>query len=500
MSDQSPHNILIVEDTLSLATVYVERLASAGYACDHVETASDAISALSERSFSLVLLDLQLPDSNGMTVLEHVKRHNIDAAVVIITANGSINVAIDAMRLGAFDFLVKPFSKEKLLTTTSNALESVQLKISVAELDENLDRESYFGFIGSSPQMQEVYRTIDNVARSNATVFITGESGTGKEICAEAIHRRSQRHNKPFVPLNCGAIPKDLIESEIFGHLKGAFTGAIADRAGAATQAHGGTLFLDEICEMDLALQTKLLRFLQTNSIQRVGSNKIEDVDVRVVCATNRDPAEEVRAGRFREDLYYRLFVIPIDLPPLRVRGNDISELASHFLYTYSNEEKKKFGYFNDTALGALANYSWPGNVRELQNLVRNMVVLNDSESVTLEMLPDAIRSRHLTPVTSPTRAQAPAVASMMEAPASVVAPTTESPLMVTVLGKSLMRIERETIEKVIAHCGGSIPKAAKALDVSPSTIYRKREAWEKHDTESTSAELSINPMDSRQA
>ncbi|MCR9243328.1 MAG: sigma-54 dependent transcriptional regulator [Rhodobiaceae bacterium] len=500
MSDQSPHNILIVEDTLSLATVYIERLASAGYACDHVETASDAISALSERSFSLVLLDLQLPDSNGMTVLEHVKRHNIDAAVVIITANGSINVAIDAMRLGAFDFLVKPFSKEKLLTTTSNALESVQLKIAVDELDEKLDRESYFGFIGSSPQMQGVYRTIDNVARSNATVFITGESGTGKEICAEAIHRRSQRHNKPFVPLNCGAIPKDLIESEIFGHLKGAFTGAIADRAGAAGQAHGGTLFLDEICEMDLTLQTKLLRFLQTNTIQRVGSNKIENVDVRVVCATNRDPAEEVRAGRFREDLYYRLFVIPIDLPPLRARGNDISELASHFLATYSREEKKKFEGFTDTALGALASYNWPGNVRELQNLVRNMVVLNDSDAVTLEMLPEAIRTGRSVPMTSLASPQPATAPTMAPSSAGTAAPTTGSPLAVTVLGKSLMRIERETIEKVIAHCGGSIPKAAKALDVSPSTIYRKREAWEKDDTETTEREISINAMDSRQA
>ncbi len=500
MSDQNPHNILIVEDTLSLATVYIERLASEGYACDHVETASDAISALSERAFSLVLLDLQLPDSNGMTVLEHVKRRNINAAVVIITANGSINVAIDAMRLGAFDFLVKPFSKEKLLTTAANALESVQLRISVDELDDNLDRESYFGFIGSSPQMQEVYRTIDNVARSNATVFITGESGTGKEICAEAIHRRSQRHNKPFVPLNCGAIPKDLIESEIFGHLKGAFTGAIADRPGAATQAHGGTLFLDEICEMDLALQTKLLRFLQTNTIQRVGSNKIEDVDVRVVCATNRDPAEEVRAGRFREDLYYRLFVIPIVLPPLRARGNDISELATHFLQTYSNEEKKKFAGFTDTAINALASYSWPGNVRELQNLVRNMVVLNDGESVTLEMLPETIRNGHSTPTITPAMPQAAPTLTMATPSPTPAAPATDSPLAVTVLGKSLMRIERETIEKVIAHCGGSIPKAAKALDVSPSTIYRKREAWEKNDTADVEQVASIHAVDSRQA
>ncbi len=500
MSDQNPHNILIVEDTLSLATVYIERLASEGYVCDHVETASDAISALSERAFSLVLLDLQLPDSNGMTVLEHVKRHNINAAVVIITANGSINVAIDAMRLGAFDFLVKPFSKEKLLTTTANALESVQLKISVDELDDKLDRESYFGFIGSSQQMQEVYRTIDNVARSNATVFITGESGTGKEICAEAIHRRSQRHNKPFVPLNCGAIPKDLIESEIFGHLKGAFTGAIADRPGAATQAHGGTLFLDEICEMDLALQTKLLRFLQTNTIQRVGSNKIEDVDVRVVCATNRDPAEEVRAGRFREDLYYRLFVIPIDLPPLRARGNDVSELATHFLRTYSNEEKRKFAGFTDTAINALATYSWPGNVRELQNLVRNMVVLNDDESVTLEMLPETIRTGRPTPAQAPVVPQATPTLTMATPSPVSAAPAAESPLAVTVLGKSLMRIERETIEKVIAHCGGSIPKAAKALDVSPSTIYRKREAWEKDDTENAEQVALNHAVDSRQA
>jgi len=481
--------ILIVEDTFSLATVYIERLSSAGYSCDHVETAADAVSHLADRSYGLVLLDLGLPDSNGMSILAHIKKKEIETSIVIITANGSINVAIDAMRLGAYDFLVKPFSKERLLSTTENAIASIELRQSGEKIRSDLDRNTYFGFIGSSAPMQNVYKTIDNVARSQATVFITGESGTGKEVCAEAIHRRSQRQSKPFVPLNCGAIPKDLVESEIFGHLKGAFTGAIADRKGSAGQADGGTLFLDEICEMDLGLQTKLLRFLQTGTIQRVGSSKLEEVDVRVICATNRNPAEEVRSGRFREDLYYRLFVVPIELPPLRLRGHDISEIAQHFLETYAAEENKNLKRFSPEAIQALENHSWPGNVRELQNLLRNIVVMNQGDVVDISML-----SAGLSPNASPTRLPANAMpgaittdlaAASLQDIAAIPGSTpcaADDPLSVSIIGKSLLKVERETIEKIISYCGGSIPKAARELDVSPSTIYRKREAWEKLD------------------
>ncbi|MBV1885619.1 MAG: sigma-54 dependent transcriptional regulator [Parvibaculaceae bacterium] len=482
--------VLVVEDTLSLATVYIERLSAVGYKCIHAETASQALQFLDENNFKLILLDLQLPDSNGMSILEHVTTRKIETAVVIITANGSINTAVEAMRLGAFDFLMKPFSKERLLTVAQNAIESLALKQEVAPLSDGGTHTKYLGFIGSSPTMQDVYTMIDSVASSQATVFITGESGTGKELCAEAIHMRSSRRSKAFVPLNCGAIPKDLVESEVFGHLKGAFTGAIADRTGAAGQANGGTLFLDEVCEMELSLQTKLLRFLQTNTIQRVGSSKLEDVDVRVICATNRDPAEEVRAGRFREDLYYRLFVVPIALPPLRAREGDVVEIARTFLTAYAEEENKAFAGISPEAEQHLQAYNWPGNVRELQNVMRNLVVLNDGEIVTPELLPEHIRYAVPGPAqqgdlhTSTTLQNEGEIGeqspSRISSPASPPLQRVDDGMNVSLEGKSLDQIEREAIEKIIAHCGGSIPKAAKILDVSSSTIYRKREAWEK--------------------
>jgi len=239
--------------------------------------------------------------------------------------------------------------------------------------------------------MQAVYRIIDSAATSNATIFVTGESGTGKEVCANAIHQRSPRKTKPFIALNCGAIPKDLMESEIFGHVKGAFTGAVTNRDGAATQANKGTLFLDEICEMDLDLQTKLLRFIQTGSFQTVGGSQLETVDVRFICATNRDPWQEVQEGRFREDLYYRLHVIPIHLPPLRDRETDVKLLIDRLLLEYSKEENKEFEKFSSSAIRIMMDYSWPGNVRELQNIIRNIVVLNTGSEVTPDMIPKAV-------------------------------------------------------------------------------------------------------------
>lgn len=483
-----PASVLVVEDTLSLAMVYMERLATEGYKCVHVETAAQALQALEENEFKLILLDLQLPDTNGMSILEHVTAQKIKSAVVIITANGTINVAVEAMRLGAFDFLMKPFSKERLLTVTHNAIESITAKHEETDLSEGDAYTKYLGFIGSSWTMQNIYTTIENVASSQATVFITGESGTGKELCAEAIHMRSPRRSKAFVPLNCGAIPKDLVESEVFGHLKGAFTGALADRLGAAGQADGGTLFLDEVCEMELSLQTKLLRFLQTNTIQRVGSSKLENVDVRVICATNRDPAEEVRAGRFREDLYYRLFVVPIPLPPLRARQGDVIEIANTFLLAYAKEENKSFVGIAPEAEQQLLAYDWPGNVRELQNVIRNLVVLNNAEIVTLDLLPEHIRSAtsidmamHPEGATGPSALNGDGVKlSQVQSPPQATGVPVSDPMRVSLEGKSLEQIEREAIEKVIAQCEGSIPKAAKILDVSSSTIYRKREAWEK--------------------
>ena len=409
-----------------------------------------------------MLLDLDLPDMNGLEILSRYETIDADVTFVVITASGSIKVAVDAMRMGAYDFIIKPAAEERLLTTVRNALERESLQTAVKAIKKTTAKKGKFGFVGSSLVMNAVYRSIEAIAQSTASVFITGESGTGKEVCAQAIHDASQRAGYPFVPLNCAAIPKDLIESEIFGHVSGAFTGATSDRKGAAATASGGTLFLDEICEMDLNLQAKLLRFLQTGMIQKVGSDKSVKVDVRIVCATNRDPVVEVEEGNFREDLFYRLHVVPLHLPPLREREADVVEIASSFLKQISEEEGKSFSSFDEEAQTALLNHPWPGNVRELQNVVRNAVVLNDAEIVSADML------------------------SIGNAPAgfrkSVAGSLSADPkgTMISVdLDQPFDQIEREIIETAIRHCGNSIPKASKMLDISPSTIYRKKEGWE---------------------
>lgn len=471
MSEASQTRVLLVEDTPSLSIVYQEYLSKAGLQSELAETGADALRLLESGRFRVVLLDLQLPDMNGIEILKQITERGLPASVVVITADGSINTAVDAMRLGAYDFIVKPFSEDRLITTTRNALERIELQATVETIKDDFGRDRFQGFIGSSLPMQGVYRAIESVARSKATVFITGESGTGKEVCAEAIHRAGSRKTKAFVPLNCAAIPKDLIESEIFGHLKGAFTGATADRSGAAAQADGGTLFLDEICEMDLSLQTKLLRFLQTGKIQPVGGDKLHPVDVRIICATNRDPLKEVEEGRFREDLYYRLHVVPIHLPPLRDRQSDPVEIAQAFLLEYAKEESKAFTGFSAETQSLLLNHAWPGNVRELQNVIRNTVVLHDGAEVLPEMLPQTFGAVPV--MQSP--AEAPRTPNL---PAPPGAPTADG-TQITIEGLKLWQIEKQAIESTIAACGGSIPKAATKLGISPSTIYRKKESWD---------------------
>ena len=320
--------------------------------------------------------------------------------------------------------------------------------------------------IADSPPMKELLQKMRASANSRAPVFITGETGTGKELCAATIHTMSARAGGPFVALNCGAIPRDLLESELFGHIKGSFTGAIADRKGAAALAHGGTLFLDEICEMDVAQQVKLLRFLQSGTIQPVGSALPQLVDTRIICATNRDPRAEVRSGRFREDLYFRLHVVSIHLPPLRDRQADILTLALSFLRAYAREEGKEFQCFDVSAQTALMGYSWPGNVRELQNVIRQAVVLNHGEELKAEML-------CLPRMNSPGElCGSPDIDGLRRVHAAMSMPP-------AFFGRELWRIERDVIEGTVAACGGSVPKAAKMLGVSPSSLYRKRESWE---------------------
>jgi len=460
--------VLLIEDTLSLARLYEQYLAGVDVELVSVETGRDGLDIINRDPPDLVLLDIALPDVNGLDILRHINEEAIDSTVVVITANGSINVAVEAMREGAYDFLVKPFSAERLRVTVKNGLERRHLTELIDRYKESA-LGTYEGFIGVSPAMQGVYKIIEAAAASKATVFITGESGTGKEVCAEAIHNQSTRSKGPFIALNCGAIPRELMESEIFGHRKGAFTGAHEDREGAAQVAHGGTLFLDEICEMDLDLQTKLLRFIQTGTYQRVGDTATRKVDVRFVCATNKDALKEVEAGNFREDLYYRLHVIPISMPPLRDRGDDVLEISRRFLTEYAKEEGKHFAEFDREVELLLRSYDWPGNVRQLQNVIRNIVVLNDGESVTVEMLPPPLNTvRPSVTLPDPQRSGVEAAAAP-----GLAAPRTKAEI------RELWEVEKETIENAIAICGGNIPQAAGYLGIAPSTIYRKRMNWE---------------------
>ena len=459
--DNRKPTILLVEDSVALAEVYVAYLRDEPYVVRHVADGRSTLAELDHAPPEVLLLDLKLPDMDGMDILRHVHREQMPTSVVIITGHGSVDLAVDAMRYGAFDFVEKPFDAKRLKVTLRNALEHQALSDLVDRIKEDFQRERYHGFIGGSLAMQSVYRIIDSAAPSRATVFITGESGTGKEVCAEAIHRQSPRRAAPFVALNCGAIPRDLMESEIFGHVKGAFTGAAAERIGAAGQADGGTLFLDEIGEMGMDLQTKLLRFVQTGTFQKVGGTKLESVDVRFVCATNRDPLQSVAEGRFREDLYYRLNVIPIHLPPLRERREDVLPLARHFLSRFGTEEGKIFSGLVPEVEAVLLAYDWPGNVRQLQNVIRNVVVLHRGGQISVDMLPAPLNAMKQPPALVPvTTSTAPA------------APLDAAPL------KPLWLVEKEAIERAIAHCGGNIPRAAALLEVSPSTIYRKRQAW----------------------
>ncbi|MEF1284357.1 sigma-54 dependent transcriptional regulator [Vibrio sp. M250220] len=451
---QKSKYLLMVEDTASVAALYRSYLTPLQIDINIVGTGRDAIESLNFRTPDLILLDLRLPDMTGMDVLHAVKEKNPDVPVIFMTAHGSIDTAVEAMRHGAQDFLIKPCEADRLRVTVNNALRKAN---KLKNEGDSLSSQGYQGFIGSSQTMQAVYRTIDSAAASKASIFITGESGTGKEVCAEAIHATSKRGDKPFIAINCAAIPKDLIESELFGHVKGAFTGAATDRQGAAELADGGTLFLDELCEMDLELQTKLLRFIQTGTFQKVGSSKMKSVDVRFVCATNRDPWKEVEEGRFREDLYYRLYVIPLHLPPLRERGDDIIEIAYSLLGFMSKEEGKDFVRLAPDVVERFARYEWPGNVRQLQNVLRNVVVLNNGREILLEMLPPPLNK----PATNEIRVPL--------AQSETVSVQDIFPLWLT---------EKSAIEQAIKACDGNIPKAAGYLDVSPSTIYRKLQAW----------------------
>ncbi|MGB7268456.1 MAG: sigma-54 dependent transcriptional regulator [Albidovulum sp.] len=451
-------NILLVEDTPSLQRVYKSALRSAGYEVILANTGAEGLARFRETDPAVVILDLILPDRSGLDIMQELLAFRPGIPVIAITANASTNKAVEAMRAGAHDFLVKPFNAQRLLNAVENA-------IAAGAPAASRSAPSSGDFVGSSPAMKEIYGKIASVAQSMATIFITGESGTGKELCAMAIHNSSSRARGPFVPLNCGAIPSELLESEVFGHVKGSFTGAISDKEGAAALADGGTLFLDEICELDLNLQTKLLRFLQTSTIQPVGAPRPRKVNTRIICATNRDPLDAVRRGQFREDLYYRLHVVPIHMPPLRGRGEDIVTIAETTLRQYAAEEGRRFSRLDDEVRAIFTDLPWPGNVRQLLNVMRQIVVMNEGAQVTRAMLPDGLWQGDV---------------ALPEAAASPQPAVLPAMLPEGLLGNSLAAIERMVIEQTLARHGGSVSKAARVLQVAPSTLYRKIEGWAK--------------------
>lgn len=459
--------ILLVEDMLPLTTVYLQYLKSIGTPVLAVDTGAKCLAEFVNSPPKVLILDLGLPDSEGLGILTRVRAGHPDTSVIVITSNASLGTAIEAMRMGAFDYVVKPLSAERICTAVRNALARTAPSVVTAPAKTVEVRDTIHGFYGASAPMQLVYRMIESVAPSQATVFITGESGTGKELCASAIHNASDRAKKNFVPINCAAIPHGLMESEIFGHVKGAFSGAISDRVGAAMEADGGTLFLDEICEMEFELQAKLLRLIQTGSYQRVGSSRTEHANLRVVCATNRDPKTEVAEGRFREDLYYRLHVIPMHLPPLRERGDDIMLIANRMLARFSKEENKDFTAFSTEAEEKIAGYKWPGNIRELQNALRNAVVLNHGKILEKTMLPKWIDD--IQPYSS-TR-------SLVSDRSEIKSGGKFSNSHVHVL--PLWQTERDAIMNALRMCDGNVTRAAAYLEIGASTLYRKKIEFE---------------------
>lgn len=471
-------SVLIVEDNESLSRLYESYLIPTGINTHVVNTGKQAITFLAENKPQLILLDIMLSDMNGMDVLDSLEPEN-RPQVIILTGHASKELAVKAIRLGATDFLVKPIDADRFRVTVNNALKLKTLSEKISNYQEKYENGRFYDLIGSSKIMQSVYQIIGNAATSKATVFITGESGTGKELCAGAIHQASPRNKAPFIAINCAAIPKDLIESEIFGHVKGAFTGATNNREGSAGQANGGTLFLDEICEMQLNLQSKLLRFIQTGTFQKVGSEKLEKVDVRFVCATNRDPLIEVNEGQFREDLYYRLHVIPIELPSLKVRENDVIEIADFLFKKIAKEEDCTYKEMSFATKQTIMQYNWPGNVRQLENIVRNTLVLNDSQVIEPHMLPSLPRSEQsLDKMTQRSHYASPMletdrVNSLEDSKVRVNQATSVQTI------EPLCVVEKCYIEHAIALCNNNIPKAAAMLDVSPSTLYRKMKTWQ---------------------
>ncbi len=440
--------VLVVDDEASARSGLEKLLRQSGYVVDTAKDGKEALTLVAENSPEVVLTDLKMPEMDGMTLLAKLRESDRDLPVIVATAFGDVTSAVAAMRAGASDYLTKPIDIDALLVAIERARERRALRIEAENLRRQLrerDAEGLQGLIGSSPAMQKVYRVARQVAASRATVLITGESGTGKGELARAIHVLSPRAKAPFVSLHCAAIPETLLESEMFGHERGSFTGAEKRRIGKFEQAMGGTLFLDEIGDISPLVQTKLLRVLQERALERVGGNETIAVDVRVIAATNRDLTAEVREGRFREDLYYRLNVVRLEMPPVRLRGSDVLVLANAFLRRFAEDNSKPVEELSDEARDKILAHRWPGNVRELENAIERAVVLCEGSRIEADDLPFE--------AAQPMRGA------------------------VRVPGATMAEIERWAILATLEATEGSTTKAAELLDISVRTIqYRLHE------------------------
>jgi DNA-binding NtrC family response regulator len=385
-------HILFIDDDPGSRESLTLLLELEGYEVEAVAAGEDAMELLSRKSYDVVITDLFLPGVSGIDILKHVKEHSLPCNVILITGNATAETAVKAMKEGAFDYITKPLNFEKLKVLVAKAVEKTRLVAENLYLRQQLRGKYKFdNIIGNSPAIQPVFSRMEKILHTESTVLILGESGTGKELVARAIHFNGLRKEKPFIPINCGAIPGELLESELFGHMRGSFTGAVADKPGKFELANHGTIFLDEIGTMPLHLQMKLLRVLQEQEIERVGSTHRTKLDVRIISATNSDLEEKVRRGEFREDLYYRLNVIPIPLPPLRERREDIPLLAKHFLRKICTDMRRPVLDLTQDAIRALESYEWPGNVREMENAIERAVALTDSDVIDRQDLPSQI-------------------------------------------------------------------------------------------------------------
>ncbi|WP_224362567.1 sigma-54-dependent transcriptional regulator [Hyalangium versicolor] len=444
-----PGRILIVEDEREMRAMLEKGLSRRGFEPRACETADEALALVVAEDFDTVLTDLRMPGMSGLALCERIVLNRPDIPVVVVTAFGSMETAVAAIRAGAYDFITKPVDLDALVLVLERAVQHRALREEVRRLRQALGQEGDTGgLVGQSPALRQAYTLIDRVADVDTTVLITGESGTGKEVAARALHTRGRRKTGTFVAINCAAMPEQLLESELFGHVKGAFTDARTTRTGLFVQASGGTLFLDEVGELPLGLQPKLLRALQERKVRLLGSNEEVEFDARIVAATNRDLELAVEEGRFREDLYYRLNVINIELPPLRARGNDVLLLSQHFAEHFATRTGKRVLGLSPAAAQKLLAYSWPGNVRELQNCIERAVALTSFEQLTVEDLPERVRNYTAPQVL-------PEVADMSE--------------MVT-----LEEVERRYIHRVLEAVGGSRTLAARILGVDRKTLYRK--------------------------